>query len=169
LAYWAAGVLEGWIQGCGGGSEGVTPDSPQITQITPKWPKRAKRVIFGVFGVIQAKWAQMGISRPNMAIWAKYRPNIAYWAYMVLAGAEYGQIRLIWGVTPDLTLFTPFGHIWVIFDPKGSNMAKRVISGVQGPNRGIPANPGPDMAKWAKYRVNIAYWAYMVLAGAESG
>ena len=91
LTYWAAGVLEGWIRGCGGGSEGVTPDSPQITQITPKWPKRAKRVIFGVFGVIQAKWAQMGISRPNMAIWAKYRPNIAYWAYMVLAGPNMAK------------------------------------------------------------------------------
>ena len=65
LAYWAAGVLEGWIRGCGGGSEGVTPDSPQITQITPKWPKRVKMVIFGVFGVIQAKRARMGISRPR--------------------------------------------------------------------------------------------------------
>ena len=64
LTYWAAGVLEGWIRGCGGGSEGVTPD---VTPNHPNHPKRVKRVIFGVFGHIHAIWAQMGISRPKGA------------------------------------------------------------------------------------------------------
>ena len=93
LTYWAAGALEGWIRGCGGGSEGVTPD---VTPNHPNHPKMAKK---GQKGDIRGIWAYPCHMGPNGHIQAQY--------------GQKGHIRAVNGLNPRTQpIWTCRGRIW---------------------------------------------------------